>query len=82
MTKAREVDAEEFEEEIMIPEVAEVRLAEGLYEVSFNENRSFELTIGRKTYFFEPYSKQTLSQDEINHSDFIQQSGYFNIKEI
>jgi hypothetical protein len=70
------------EEEFASPEVAEVFLATGDYEVTFNENRSFELTIGRKTYFFDPYSKQILSQDEINHPDFIQQSRYFNIKEI
>lgn len=52
------------------------------FSVTFNQNRSFELKIGRKWFFFEPYSSETLTQGEINHPDFKQQSGYFNIKEL
>lgn len=52
------------------------------FQVTFNQNRSFELKIGRKWFFFEPYSSEILTQAEINHPDFKQQSGYFNIKEL
>ena len=52
------------------------------FSVTFNQNRSFELKIGRKWFFFEPYSSEILTQIEINHPDFKQQSGYFNIKEL
>lgn len=55
---------------------------EKVFSVTFNQNRSFELKIGRKWFFFEPYSSETLTQAEINHPDFKQQSGYFNIKEL
>jgi hypothetical protein len=55
---------------------------EALYTVTFNQNRSFELFIGRKMFFFTPYSSNLLTREEVEHSDFIQQSEYFSIKEI
>ena len=55
---------------------------ESSFEVTFIQNRSFELKIGRKWYFFGPYGSNTLTQSEINHPDFKQQSVYFNVKEI
>lgn len=67
----------EYEDEIPVFLDEEKR-----FNVTFNQNRSFELKIGRKWFFFEPYTSQTLTQAEINHSDFKQQSGYFNIKEL
>jgi len=51
------------------------------YKVSFNKNRSFELHLGRKILFFEPYSSQIMKEHEINHPDFKQQSKYFNVRE-
>jgi len=78
MTRSREVDELEVED-MEIPEAPALR---GTYEITFNQNRSFELTISRKTFFFEPYSKETLTEIEINHPDFKQQSQYFNVKEI
>jgi len=52
------------------------------YQVQFRENRSFELHIGRNMYCFNAYGTLTLDEKEINHPDFIQQAGSFNIKEI
>lgn len=48
--------------------------------VTFKQNRSFELKIGRKMYFFEPYGTLEIGEEELQHKDFIQQSSYFNIK--
>ena len=53
-----------------------------MYRATFSQNRSFELSIGRKMFFFEPYSSNDLTEEEINHSDFKQQSEYFSVKEI
>ena len=52
------------------------------YSVTFNQNRSFELFIGRKTFCFMPYSAVTLTAEEISHPDFIQQAQYFSVKKI
>lgn len=53
------------------------------FEVSFRQNRSFELRIGRKTIFFlDGEKKAILSESEINHPDFIQQKDYFSVKEV
>lgn len=67
-------------EEVQTPSKAPKKESK-VFIVTFNQNRSYELTIGRKTIFFAPYSAQELTEDEINHPDFAQQSGYFNIKE-
>lgn len=48
--------------------------------ITFKENRSTELMIGRKTYFFSPYESQEILESELKHPDFIQQSNYFTIK--
>lgn len=75
----KELDKEpEKEKEIKIEKSAK---KDKYFTISFNENRSFELFIGRKCFFFYPYSIETLTEEEINHPDFIQQAGYFNIKE-
>jgi hypothetical protein len=52
----------------------------GIKKVTFKQNRSFELKIGRSMYFFEPYGTLEIPEDELRHRDFIQQSSYFNIK--
>jgi hypothetical protein len=52
------------------------------YCVQFRENRSFELHVGRKYFYIEPFGLAELTESEINHPDFKQQAGYFNIKEI
>lgn len=52
------------------------------YEVSFTQRRSFELKIGRRMYYFDTNNKTAkLSEDEINHPDFIQQRRYFSVRE-
>lgn len=58
----------------------EVDLTSEEFQVTFNQNRSFELKIGRKMFFFSPYSTEILTREEINHPDFKQQSRYFNVK--
>ena len=51
------------------------------YSLTFLQNRSFELKIGRKLYRFEPY--QTIggfTDSQINSADFKQQEKYFVVK--
>lgn len=64
------------------PIVAKNATVDKKYQVQFRENRSFELHVGRNMYCFNAYGTLTLDEKEINHPDFIQQSGNFNIKEI
>jgi len=51
------------------------------FTVTFKENRTFELYIGRKPYRISPKGSITLTGKEINHSDFKRQSDYFVVKE-
>jgi len=52
------------------------------YEVTFRQNRSFELMIGRKIFFFlNGNRKAILTKNQINHPDFKQQARYFSVKE-
>lgn len=74
---AKNIDVIESEESA--PQGAPI---EKLYLVQFKENRSFELHIRRNMYCFNAYGSLTLSESEINHPDFKQQAGLFNIKEI
>lgn len=53
-----------------------------IFIVQFKYNRAFELHVGRKMFYFDAYGHNELTESEINHPDFIQQSGNFNIKEI
>ncbi len=71
-------DYSEDDETLEMP--AEVPSTYETIQVMFNQNRSFELKIGRKMFFFSPYSTETLTKDEFEHPDFKQQSRYFNVK--
>ena len=52
------------------------------YQITFNQNRSFDLHVNRQVLLFREEKSQIVTEDFINHPDFIQQSGYFTIKEI
>lgn len=51
------------------------------YIVMFKQNRTFELSIGRSFFVFPPYGKHELTEDQINHPDFIQQKKYFSVRQ-
>jgi hypothetical protein len=75
-------EIKEFEFAEDIPTNAKNATVDKKYQVQFRENRSFELHIGRNMYYFNAYGILTLDEKDITHPDFIQQAGYFNIKEI
>lgn len=53
------------------------------YKISFNQNRSFELKVGRKMFVFRDGKKEHIvTEDIIKHPDFIQQKNYFSVKEV
>lgn len=72
------IESEEVEKSV----ISKIEHTEKKYLVQFKENRSFELHIRRNMYCFNAYGSLTLSESEINHPDFKQQAGLFNIKEI
>lgn len=65
-----------------LPEDLTVESLDRTYLVTFTQNRSTELRVGRKTFFFGPYESNVLTKMEIEHPDFKQQAGSFTIKEI
>lgn len=48
--------------------------------IIFRQNRKFDLHIGRKIYVFRGTEEKELSEEELNHPDFLQVSHYFTIK--
>lgn len=53
------------------------------FEVTFLQNRRFELALGRKTYIFETgRNRAILTEDQVQHPDFKQQLAYFSVREI
>ena len=77
MGKSNYVSSEE-----VLPDDLTVESLDATYQVTFTENRSTELHVGRKTFFFGPYESNVLTKMEIEHPDFKQQSRSFTIKEI
>jgi hypothetical protein len=53
---------------------------EDTVEICFTQNRSYELPIGKETYFFSPYSSQKVPTSVLSHPDFEPVSHYFTIK--
>jgi hypothetical protein len=63
--------------------VAKAGKPEKRFEVTFTQNRRFELKIGRRFIVFDGKNKSTvLSADEVNHPDFVQQRSYFSVREV
>lgn len=52
------------------------------YLLTFNQNRTKELFVGRETFVFPPNSSREVGEDVIKHPGFISQAEYFNVKEI
>jgi len=50
-------------------------------EIVFKQNRKFHLHVGRKTWVFIGKSSHIVPRKVLEHSDFLQQSKYFLIKE-
>ena len=56
---------------------------ERAYQVSFAQNRSFELCLeGQVVYRFEPYGVWVTTAEVVNHPDFAQVRQWFNVQEV
>ena len=65
-------------DEIIIEEVVK----EKQFNITFMQNRSFDLHIRHTVYHFEPNETKTVNEFVINHPDFKQQEKLFNITEV
>lgn len=52
------------------------------FSVSFRQNRSYELYVGRTVVEFGPNGRQVLPESIIEHPDFKQVSGMFSVQEV
>lgn len=55
--------------------------AEKKFRVRFNENRSFELHLGRSVIIFAPYGEQELNEDQMKALDLDNVRRLFTVKE-
>lgn len=62
-------------------EKKETKKAKG-YDVTFRQNRRFELYVGREMFTFDPNERSmTLPEDIVEHPDFIKVEEMFTVKE-
>lgn len=62
-----------------IPEKQKVEKTHSVV-ITFKENRSYDLHIGRKIITFGPRESKTVPVTYLKHRDFLQQRSKFNIK--
>jgi hypothetical protein len=76
-------DNNKYTGEKKIPKNNKVEKSTGLYRVTFNQRRRFELKIGRRMIAFDSKNPTVvLRKEEIEHPDFIQQRKYFSVVEV
>jgi len=74
-------DVKEYEIE-EVKEPVKPKQSKGKVQIMFNQNRTFELYVGREYLVFAPFGMHEVSEEFIQHPDFQQQSKYFSIRQL